>query len=334
MNEQPPPYLARCSEMSYAKLRWFIDHALGMLSSPSPPAEGELPRTEEEFLTLCGMLRTKAETLKEEEAPPASNRPKYVGPRNPGLEFVPSAALASLFSKRRRAQRRVDDAYRYNESKVVTEWVERELEEVEQEIAPLEIGEEEAYYARRREYLRARNEYESRIHAWEESQENRQEAEAERERAVGGMYRKVRRTFESGVNVPTKEVHWRFLPPGEVSNEDLLRHYENRQRGNQNVRYDLDRIRKALALGPNERWVEREKLGDYIVFTYPFTSSALMECPIVENAAYVLHSDAERWSGTPKQELIAEANRGGEVTRIEHRGDDWFEKVKRELGAE
>jgi hypothetical protein len=328
-----PAYWGKCEEMSYARLRWFIEHALEMLSSSSAPAEGELPSTEEEFLALCGMLIAKAEALKEGAPPPIPNRPKYVGPRNPGWEFAPSSELASLYSKRKRAERRVDDAYRDYESEVVTEWVERELEEVEREIAPLERREQEEYYKQRREYREARNDYESRIHIWEEEKrENSQEAEAERDRTARLMYRKVKRAFEPGTAVPTREVGWRFLPPGEVSDEDLLRHYDYRQRRNPLVRYDLDRIRKALSLGPNGRWVEREKFGDYIVFTYPFTSSALMECPIVGNAIYVLHSDPERWSGTPKQELIAEADRGGEVTRILHQGG-WFERVKKELGA-
>lgn len=42
------------------------------------------------------------------------------------------------------------------------------------------------------------------------------------------------------------------------------------------------------------------------------------------------YKDWERWSRMTKQELMADES--GEVCRIEHRGKDWFEKVKRELG--
>jgi hypothetical protein len=33
-----------------------------------------------------------------------------------------------------------------------------------------------------------------------------------------------------------------------------------------------------------------------------------------------------------KQQLIAEAERGGDVTRIPHQWHDWFDRIKRELG--
>lgn len=57
-----------------------------------------------------------------------------------------------------------------------------------------------------------------------------------------------------------------------------------------------------------------------------------MECPEIGNAAYVIHKDWETWSHMDKQELMAEAERGGDVTRIPHLGDDWPAKIRRELG--
>lgn len=49
------------------------------------------------------------------------------------------------------------------------------------------------------------------------------------------------------------------------------------------------------------------------------------------NAVYVIHSGWEDWSRKTKQDLMEEAERGGEVTRIPHQGKDWFERVKRGL---
>lgn len=319
--------------MGYAQLQRFIERVLQKPSDPSVSKE-ELPSSEEEFVALCGMLSKKAAELK--EAPKSiPEPPPYKGPKHPG-PFTPSYELRSLYNKLERYEGRVEDAYEGGASKIVIEYVEGELEEVEREVAPVERREQQEHDKRIEEYWEARQPYRDRVRFWEDEvakEERKRELEAERERTVERMYRKVKRAFEFGATVPTREVHWRFLPPGEVSNEHLFRHYENQQRRNPNVRYDLDRIRKALSLGPTGRWVEREKFGDYIVFTFPFTSSALMECPIVGNAIYLLHTDPERWSGTPKQQLIAEADRGGEVARIPHQGD-WFEKVKRELGIE
>jgi hypothetical protein len=323
-----------CEKMGFAQLKRFIHDAVERLSDPPSVANEELPRSREELLKLCDMLKEKADALKEDT--PMPPRPTYDGPADPGFFFTPSRELDALYRKRRKAERRVDYEIKHGDSEIYLGYLKDELDEAEREIAPIEKREEQEYNERLREYQAAREPYRQRVRRWRaevDKVEQQRDAEANRDEMVRRTYRRVKHAFESGATVPTREVHWRFLPPGEASNEDLLRHYDNHQRRNPNVRYDLDRIRKALSLGPNGRWVEREKFGDYIVFTFPFTSSALMECPIVGNAIYVLHSDPERWSGTPKQQLIAEADRGGEVARIPHQGD-WFERVKRELGIE
>jgi len=43
-----------------------------------------------------------------------------------------------------------------------------------------------------------------------------------------------------------------------------------------------------------------------------------------------IHSGWESWSKKDKQELMAEAEQGGEVTRILHQGD-WFKRIKEAL---
>jgi hypothetical protein len=54
----------------------------------------------------------------------------------------------------------------------------------------------------------------------------------------------------------------------------------------------------------------------------------------IGNAAYAIHKNWESWSQMDKQELMTEAERGGDVTRIPHQGDDWPDKIRRELGRE
>ena len=63
-NEQPP-YWGKCETMSYAQLKRFIHDAVERLSYLSVSANEELPRSQEELLTLCDMLKAKADALKE-----------------------------------------------------------------------------------------------------------------------------------------------------------------------------------------------------------------------------------------------------------------------------
>ena len=129
----------------------------------------------------------------------------------------------------------------------------------------------------------------------------------------------------------TKHLRSRLLPPGELSEDRIRGYYSGLQNKNPGTRYDADRIVKALSLGPDQRYEEIGEVEGYTVFTFPYTSSVLLECPIVGNAIYVIHKDWERWSKMTKQDLMADES--GEVVRIVHR-PGWFEKVKRELRVE
>jgi hypothetical protein len=151
-----------------------------------------------------------------------------------------------------------------------------------------------------------------------------------RARIVERVRRDIEHKFGPEADVTTKRVRWRLLPPGELSEVRISDYYAGLQRRNQGTRYDADRIVKALSLGPNQRYEEVGGVEGYTVFTFPYTSSTLLECPIVGNAIYVIHKDWERWSRMTKQELMADDS--GEVVRIVHRAG-WFEKVKQELGT-
>jgi hypothetical protein len=131
----------------------------------------------------------------------------------------------------------------------------------------------------------------------------------------------INRAFTSGDEVTTEYVHWQLLPPGELSRDKIHCHHRELQRRNPGVRYDEERIDKALELGPNQRYEEKDGVEGYIVFTFPYTSKALLENPIYGNAIYVIGSDWEYWSKRPKHELVDEAERSGEVKKIPHQGD-------------
>jgi hypothetical protein len=151
-----------------------------------------------------------------------------------------------------------------------------------------------------------------------------------KERIVKRIRREIEREFGPGDGVPTEALRWRLLPPGELSEERVRRYYVGLQNKNRGAQYDPDRIVKALSLDPKQRYEEIGEVEGYTVFMFSYTSSVLLECPIVGNAIYVIHKDWERWSKMSKQELMADES--GEVVRIQHRGD-WFEQLKKELGT-
>jgi hypothetical protein len=132
-----------------------------------------------------------------------------------------------------------------------------------------------------------------------------------------------------------RRLQWRPARPGSLSLANISRYYEQKRRYHPEVRFDMERIEKARELGPDDPpWLGPDGFDGYVIFTFPGTTKALMECPEVGNAAYVIHKGWESWSQMDKQQLMAEAERGGDVTRIPHQGHDWFDRIKREIGRE
>ena len=85
--------------------------------------------------------------------------------------------------------------------------------------------------------------------------------------------------------------------------------------------------RSARALCHSGEGTARRAHGG-LVFEFAHTPKALMECPIYDNAIYVIGSYWEPWSRMTEQELTA--YQSGEVKRIPHQGDG-FGKGKQEL---
>lgn len=119
------------------------------------------------------------------------------------------------------------------------------------------------------------------------------------------------------------------LPPGEISVESLKRHYEEGVGDNPDRRYDPERVEKVLSLDPSVVYVGTEGFAGYMVFTFPHTEAALLECPERGNAAYVIDRDWMRLARRSKRELLDE--RPSEVTKVVHKGD-WFERLKLTIG--
>lgn len=154
-------------------------------------------------------------------------------------------------------------------------------------------------------------------------------------RIASEVFWAIEHAFEDHRQVTRRRLQWRPARPGSLSVRTIRRYYEERHRHEPELKYDITRIEKAEELGPDEPpWEGPDGFEGYIVYTFPDTTKALMECPEIGNAAYVIHKDWETWSQMDKQELMEEAERGGDVTRIPHLVNDWPDKIRRELGRE
>ena len=330
--DEQAPYWDKCEKMTFAQLRRFIHDVLERLSDPSVPDNEELPRSQEELLGLCDMLKAKSDVLKDDA--PMPERPTYAGPAHPGWSFTPSDELDALYRKRREAQDRVDYATQHGESKIFIEYIEDELEKVEREITPIERRADQEHADRLREYQEAHEPYMRRIRLWRaevEKVEKQREAEAKRDEAVQRAYRKVKRAFDPKRASGPKSMGtlpFELAAPGERTDDRAIyRYYQEVMSRKRLSGFDQDRLDKLLAL-PRSNWAKGSAGSDgYIVLMFDHTEKVLMECPIRDNAIYVLDSGEKRLLKMNKQELIA----SDEVKRIFHRGD-WYGRVKQELG--
>lgn len=148
-------------------------------------------------------------------------------------------------------------------------------------------------------------------------------------RIVKSIRRDIETTFELGAVPSTGRLSWRVLPPGELSVNNVLRHYDGLQQHNPHISYERERINKAFSLRPDRCYVGSDEFEGYIVLTFDHTPRVLLECPVFGNAIYVVDFDWRRLSRMTKQDLLSRDSLG--VTRIVHKGD-WFSRVKRALG--
>lgn len=314
-----PARWAEFEGMGFVQLYRLIDRSADRLSDPEASVEDGMPGSREELTALCDLLRDKAEEVKRDNLIPEA--PVYDGPEHPG-PFVPSPELRSLYNKQGRYEREVDRAE--GGSRIVYEWCQDQLEKmVEREVAPAERREKREHAELVEEYRQAHDPYWESYMRWESEARRRRDAEDDRDRIVRRMYRKAGRVRASG---RMSALPFELAAPGEGNDEHIRGYYRGVLRQRRLDGFDQDRFDKMLAL-PRSNW-KRGTAGKYgyIVLMFAHTEKVLLECPIRDNAIYVLDSGEERLLKMDKQELIA----SNEVKRIFHTGD-WYVRLKREL---
>jgi hypothetical protein len=231
------------------------------------------------------------------------------------------------------------DAIRYRAGRNLILQRREEVREAEQAIPLIEAEAErrkEEILQLRREYEQAREPYRRSISAWERERarvKRAREANEKLQALVDRSRRRVQDAFRPKRGTESQAPITRdfeFVPPGQQTDEHVRTYYrEVISRGRLRGVFSQDRLDKVLSL-PWETW-EKGKAGlyGYILLRFHHTERVLLECPVEDNAIYILDSGEDRLVGMNKQQLRA----SGAAKRIFHTGN-WYQRLKDELGIE
>ena len=301
--------------MDFRGLREFIDVSL---RTPPGPETKNLPRAKQEFLILLKLLAGKGEIELDGHLRPVADAEED----NPKLR--------KMRENRERLSRELARSQGELSSPKVAKSrkAPKKVRDLRQELGRVKSGIERIEAMKRAALANPRT----------EKQKLRQ-LRAKRMERVGRIRRDIERVFAEGGPglVPSSDrgdgrlagrrLPWRVLPPGELTLEKVLAHYERLARERPGRRFEPERIEKAYALGPTGWWGGSEGFGGYVVFEYPGTERVLLECGLNGNAIYVLGPDWKRLSRLSKREVLEAPS----TRRIVHIGE-WFETLKLELG--
>jgi hypothetical protein len=135
---------------------------------------------------------------------------------------------------------------------------------------------------------------------------------------------------------PMKKLEWEMLPQGPHPFREIQDYLQDLGARDSSFRYDLGRlttIYENLIPCLKEKpdiYVGTTEFRGYIVFHLQKSNVAILECPVVGNAIYILKGDWQSLSTKPKAILLQEYQ--GRTERIIHTGD-WYGKLLNRLTA-
>jgi hypothetical protein len=129
-----------------------------------------------------------------------------------------------------------------------------------------------------------------------------------------------------------KNLRWQILPPGEIQKESVSRYLQAAKKQYPNRVFDSERLEKVMELKPSKAYVGQDEFDGYVVFLFPNCDHAVLECPWVGNALYLLKGNWVALSRLPKGTLLDQHQR--HARRIIHdENGSWFQLLKREISA-
>lgn len=125
------------------------------------------------------------------------------------------------------------------------------------------------------------------------------------------------------LSMPVHRVYWELLKPEGDSWDELIRHFRYLE-NSRNEHYETSRLKPLIDLKPDKIYVGRASFEGYVVFCYDRGQTAVLECPRVGNALYLMKLDEWKFlSQQSKKELLFQHS--DHVERIAHTGNYRYE---------
>lgn len=149
--------------------------------------------------------------------------------------------------------------------------------------------------------------------------------------AIARLRKQIEEIQQSGNDLPAvQEVNWVILPGGESIWSRVSRSVDAIQRRYPAKQLDASRLKKIATLYPDEIYQGKHEFDGYFVFFFRKAGRAVLECPWVGNAIYVIRGDWRKLSRLTKSDLLSRHRH--EVQRIIHgESGNWFSDLKRSL---
>jgi hypothetical protein len=168
-------------------------------------------------------------------------------------------------------------------------------------------------------YLQSRTEFESLTSELRAELRNRH-------KTVADLIKAVEINFSGQSLGKVGRLSWVLLPESEEGHfPHIVKHYRQLEEQNPQIKYEVERLHKVHSLKADHIYVGMEEFEGYVVFYFASIKSAILECPIQNNAIYVFHNDWQKLSRLSKSELLSQHSHS--VQRIIHTGD-WFSRLE------
>jgi hypothetical protein len=121
------------------------------------------------------------------------------------------------------------------------------------------------------------------------------ELDKEAPRVIGMSENKTEAQDSTAEYIP-----WRILPPGEHPFPHILKYCEFIKQSKSTLRIATERLELINSLNPSKIYRGLDEFNGYFVFYFEDSAIAILDCPIVGNAVYVIKGDWKTLSSLSK----------------------------------
>jgi hypothetical protein len=132
--------------------------------------------------------------------------------------------------------------------------------------------------------------------------------------------------------IPVERLPFELLPPGSGETEPIVEYYRREMTSLslslRKRQLDESRLTMIMSLKPSKCYIGTERWKGYVLFEFEETAKVVLECPIEDNATYVLSGDWRPMIRQTKRDL--RGKHADRCVRIVHT-DSWLDRVRQAL---